>query len=342
MNGIILHNINMLHLLWMIPLVFLIYLYGWSKKKKALELFIDSALLSKINISMDRSKRYFKAALLLMALVFIIFSITRPAWNPVPEKIERKGRDIVFLLDVSKSMLAEDLVPNRLERAKLAINDCIDGLMGDRVALVAFAGTAAIKCPLTQDYGFFRTMLKSIDTDSIARGGTMIGDALRLLLTDVFDDQAKEYKDIILITDGEDHDSFPVEAAKKVGEKGIRIIAIGIGDENEGRRIPVTNENGTKSFLKYNDQEVWSKLDADTLRKMVNVTPGGKYFNVATGTIDLGTVYRQLIAGAQKKELESESINRYEEKFQIFLSVAFFLLCIEFILSERKKGARNV
>jgi Ca-activated chloride channel family protein len=95
-------------------------------------------------------------------------------------------------------------------------------------------------------------------------------------------------------------------------------------------------------FLKYNGQDVWSKLDADTLRKMVNVTPGGKYFNVATGTIDLGTVYRQLIAGAQKKELESETINRYEEKFQIFLCVAFFLLCIEFVLTERKRGARNV
>ncbi|MBN1905068.1 MAG: VWA domain-containing protein [Deltaproteobacteria bacterium] len=342
MNGIVLHNINMLHLLWVLPFIFLIYLYGWSKKKKALELFIEAGLINRINISSDRSKRYFKSLLIIVSTAFVILSLTRPSWNPVPEKIERRGRDIVFLLDVSKSMLAEDLVPNRIERAKLAINDCIDGLMGDRVALVAFAGTAAVKCPLTQDYGFFRTMLKSVNTESIARGGTMIGDAIRLLLTDVFDDQAKEYKDIILITDGEDHDSFPIEAAKKAGEKGIRIIAIGIGDENEGKRIPVTNENGERIFLKYNGQEVWSKLDADTLRKMVNMTPGGKYFNVATGTIDLGTVYRQLIAGAENKELESETINRYEEKFQIFLSVAFFLLCIEFFLSERKRGGRNV
>lgn len=234
-------------------------------------------------------------------------------------------------------MLAEDLKPNRIERAKLAINDCIDQLMGDRVALVAFAGTAAIKCPLTQDYGFFKTMLKSIDTDSIDRGGTMMGDALRVLLNDVFDDQAKEYKDILLITDGEDHDSFPVEAAKKAGEKGIRLIAIGLGDENEGKRIPLVNDKGEKTFLKYNGKEVWSRLDADTLRKMVNVTPGGKYFNVATGTIDLGTVYRQLIAGADKKELESETIKRYEEKFQIFLGLAFFLLCLEYIISDRKR-----
>jgi Ca-activated chloride channel family protein len=169
----------------------------------------------------------------------------------------------------------------------------------------------------------------------------MMGDAIRLLLNNVFDDQAKEYKDIVLITDGEDHDSFPVEAAKKAGEKGMRLIAIGLGDENEGKRIPVVNEKGEKTFLKYNGKEVWSRLDADTLRKMVNVTPGGKYFNVSTGTIDLGTVYRQLIASAEKKELESETIKRYEEKFQIFLSIAFILICLEFVLTDRKKEGRN-
>ena len=342
MSGIVLHNINMLHRLWVLPVVFLLFLYGWSKKRKALEMFIEAGLLDRIHISADKSKKYFKAVLILLSLAFIIFALTRPSWNPKPEKIERKGRDIVFLLDVSKSMLAEDLVPNRLERAKLAISDCVDQLMGDRVALVAFAGTAAIKCPLTQDYGFFKMMLKSISTDSIARGGTMMGDSIRLLINDVFDDQAKEYKDIVLITDGEDHDSFPVEAAKKAGEKGMRLIAIGLGDENEGKRIPIINERGEKTFLKYNDKEVWSRLDADTLRKMVNVTPGGKYFNVATGTIDLGTVYRQLIAGAEKKELESETIKRYEEKFQIFLSIAFLFLCVEFVVSDRKRVGRNV
>jgi Ca-activated chloride channel family protein len=142
-------------------------------------------------------------------------------------------------------------------------------------------------------------MLKSIDTESIARGGTMIGDAIRLLLNDVFDDQAKEYKDIILITDGEDHDSFPVEAAKKAGEKGIRLIAIGIGDENEGKRIPVTNERGERIFLKYNGQEVWSKLDADTLRKMVNIHLR-EIISLLQQAHDLGTVYRLLLQGQEK------------------------------------------
>lgn len=331
----------MLHFLWLIPLLATIYIYAWQKRKSALKLFIDAGLMDRIPVSISHLKRFWKSVSVLVALAFIVISMARPAWNPKPETIERSGRDVVFLLDVSKSMLAEDLVPNRLERAKLAIIDCIERLDGDRIGLVAFAGTAAIKCPLTLDYGFFTMMLKDISTDSIARGGTFIGDALRKVMTDVFDDQVKEFKDIILITDGEDHDSFPVDAAKDAGEKGVRIIAIGLGDENEGKRIPVTNEAGIKTFLKYNGQEIWSRLDAGTLRKMVNATPGGKYLNVATGTIDLGSVYTRLIATADKKQLESDTIKRYEEKFQIFLAVAFIILCFELLVNERKKVLKN-
>jgi len=339
MNGIKLQNIGLLNLLWIAPILWAIFFFGWKKRTKALKSFINAGLHEKMNLQINNRRRFIKAALFLAAVLFIVFSLTRPAWNEKPESIERRGRDVVFLLDVSKSMLSEDLVPNRLERAKLAIADCVDRLQGDRVALVAFAGTAVIKCPLTLDYGFFKMMLEDISTDSVTRGGTMIGDALRTVMTDIFDEQAKQYKDVILITDGEDHDSFPVDAAKKAGEKGIRLIAIGLGDEHEGKRVPVTDDKGDKTFLKYQGQEVWSKLDADTLRKMVNSTPGGKYFNVATGSIDLGDVYSQLIAGAEKKSMESETIKRYEEKFQIFLAIGLVLLFLELALPERKKYA---
>jgi len=332
-----LQNIHMLYLLWLVPLLVIAYVYAGQKRRTALKLFIDVGLLDRIPITVSSARRQWKAALLVIAAVFMIMAMTRPGWNPRPETIERRGRDVVFLLDVSRSMLAEDLVPNRLERAKLAIRDCIELIEGDRVALVAFSGTSAIKCPLTLDYGFFRMMLSTISTDSIARGGTMMGDAVRKVINDVFDDQVKEFKDIVLITDGEDHDSFPLEAAKLAGDNGVRLIAVGLGDENEGRRIPVTNEAGQKTFLTYNGQEVWSKLDADTLRKMVNATPGGRYLNVSTGTIDLGSVYQSLIADAEKKMLESETIKRYEEKFQIFLAIAFFLVCLETITSERRQ-----
>jgi Ca-activated chloride channel family protein len=239
-------------------------------------------------------------------------------------------------------MLAEDLVPNRLERAKLAIRDAIDRLQGDRVALVAFAGTAVVKCPLTLDYGFFRLALDEIEPESVSRGGTMIGDAIRKTMDSVFKGQDAQFQDIILITDGEDQESYPVEAARAAGQRGIRLIAIGLGDENEGRRIPITNEQGERTFLTYRGQEVWSKLDADTLRRMVNATPGGRYLNVSTGAIDLGDVYTKLIASAQKRALEDETTERYEEKFQIFLAVAFLLLCAETIVRERRSAPQHV
>jgi Ca-activated chloride channel family protein len=168
----------------------------------------------------------------------------------------------------------------------------------------------------------------------------LIGDAILKALNEVFDDQQKEFKDIILITDGEDHESFPVEAAQEAGSRGVRVIAIGLGNENEGTRIPVTGPDGVRVFLKYIGEEVWSKLDADTLRKLVNTTPGGRYLNVATGAIDLGDVYVKLIANEMQREFESRTIERFEEKFQIFLGMAFFLLCIEMFIRDRRLGER--
>lgn len=332
-------NVKILLLLWLVPLLAFLYIWADYRRRQALRMFVEAQLLGKISMSVNPAGRRLKAALAITAVVFTIVALARPAWNPRPRTVERRGRDIMFVLDVSRSMIAEDLAPNRLERAKYAIGDMITRLEGDRVGLVVFAGTAALKCPLTLDYGFFNLMLDDVDINSIARGGTMIGDAIRKVLDEGFDDQEKKYKDLILITDGEDHDSFPVEAAEEAGRRGIRIIAIGLGDENQGKRIPVTDEYGNRSFLTYDGQEVWSKLDAATLRKMANATPGGRYLNVATGTIDLGEVYTKLIAGEEKREIESLTIKLYEEKYQIFLSVALFMLVLEMVVSERRRRA---
>ncbi len=334
-----LQYIEILFFLWAIPLLIALYIYAAHKRRQALHLFVDTNLLPMLNTSISSVRRQWKAALLILAFGLGILAASRPAWNPIPQKLERHGRDVVFILDVSRSMLAEDLVPNRLERSKLAIRDVVDQLMGDRVGLLVFAGNGVVKCPLTLDYGFFRMMLEDVSSSSVTRGGTMIGDAIRKSMDEVFDDMEKEYKDIILITDGEDHDSFPIEAAADAGKKGIRIIAIGIGDEDQGKRIPITDNTGNKTFLTYKGQEVWTKLDGDTLRKMVNATPGGRYLNVATGTIDLGEVYLDLVVTAEKKKLESITVQRYEEKFQIFAGIMFVLLVIDLLVNERKRNA---
>jgi len=337
MPGIHLYNINMLYLLWLLPLVAGLFIYAARRRQAALREFIAQGMLDRLPAPIRRGVMFWQGCLIIAALACLIIALARPAWNRKDVVIKRSGRDVVFLLDVSRSMLAEDLIPNRLDQAKLAISDTIDDLQGDRVALVAFAGDAVIKCPLTLDYGFFRQALASIGPDSVSKGGTMIGDALRTVVNQVFDDQAKQYKDVILITDGGDHDSFPVEAAKAAGAKGVRLIVIGLGDQKEGQRIPIRDRQGRKTFLKYKGHEVWTKLDAPLLRKMAEATPGGRYLPVATGTINLGEVYKQLIASASKKELESKNMLQYEEKFQFFLAAAFLCLILEMLISERRQ-----
>ncbi|MFZ5773011.1 MAG: VWA domain-containing protein, partial [Thermodesulfobacteriota bacterium] len=327
-------DIHMLLLLWLLPLLGLLFLHAAGRRRQAMAAFIAPAMAGRSGKNGRPARRGSRFLLFCLAVACLITALARPAWNLEETTIKRSGRDLVFMLDVSKSMLAADLMPNRLERAKLAIRDCVEKLRGDRIALVAFAGSAVVKCPLTQDYGFFLLMLDAIDTDSVGRGGTLIGDALRTTFNQVFDDQEKQFKDIILITDGEDHESFPVQAAEQIGDSGIRLLIIGLGDEQEGQRIPVSTADGQTGFLKYQGREVWSRLDGQTLRKMAEATPGGRYLPVATGAVDLGEVYLDLVASAEQKELAAKTIKRFEEKFQIFLAAAIVLLAMEGILGR--------
>ena len=336
-------NDKALWLLFVVPTI-LIPAYVWCfwQKTRALRVLAHHEMLKKINNTVSLKRQIFKALLLLMSFIIIVIALTEPKWNPQAQKIKRQGRDICILLDTSRSMLAEDLKPSRLERSKIAIADLLEILAGDRIALVTFAGNSTVKCPLTQDYAFVRMALADISTESTTRGGTMIGDAIRKATEEVFDKQSREYKDVILITDGEEHEgaeSFPVQAAEKAAADGIRIIAIGLGDENEGSRIPMTGPNGEKAFLKYKGKEVWSRLGGDLLRNIVYVTEGGKYLSVGPGTtLDLGQIYENLIASAAKRELESTTMLQYDEKFQIFVALALVLLICEALISERKKA----
>jgi len=332
-------SLDMLYLLWALPLLCLIYLYAGHARRRAMDRFAASGMQRQLLASVSPAKRRWKQFAVIAALVFVIVALARPSWNPVAQEVTRRGRDVVFVLDVSRSMLADDLQPNRLERAKIAIGDCIDVLEGDRVALVVFAGSAVVRCPLTVDYGFFRMMLSDVECRSVGKGGTKIGDALRLVMNDVFDSQEKQFKDVVLITDGEDQDSFAKEAAEALGKASIRLIAIGLGDESQGTPIMVTNDDGSKDFIRHNGEIVRSRLDGATLREMVAATPGGRYLPVVTGNFDLGSIYRSLIASAEKRFIESETIERYEEKFQIFLFVAVLVLAIEPFISIRRRRA---
>ncbi len=324
-------------LLWLLlPLTFLLY---YAMKKKRLSLRVFTGGLESFENNFQLKGFVVSAILLFCSITFLVIALTRPSWNQQTRIVEKRGRDVVFLIDVSISMLADDLIPNRLERAKLAIKDAVNTLEGDRVALVAFAGSAVVKTPLTNDYSFFISSVDNLSVNSVTRGGSLIGDAIRYVNGNVLDNSAKAYKDIILITDGEDHESFPLEAAAEADNKGIRIIAIGLGDENKGRRIPITTDRGSE-FLMFEGQEVWSRLDAETLRKIAGATEGGKYLNVSTGTFDLAEIYGSLIAGSKKTSYEEDTVTIYEEKFQFFLFIA--ILFMTFSLFQPFRGIKHL
>lgn len=325
-----------LNALWALPVLAALAAWAMARRREALHRFVEAGLAPLMAGSASVARPAMKTAIVIAALGLAVVALARPQWNAVPQEVRREGRDVCFLIDVSRSMLAEDLAPNRLERAKLWVQDVLGVARGDRVAIVAFAGKAVVKCPLTHDYGFARLALDDLSPRSVGRGGTLIGDAIRAALSEVFDTKEASYKDIVLITDGEDQESFPVEAAKAAGEAGVRIIAIGIGDETRGRPIPVADESGLRRPLQFQGQTVLSKLDGKTLREVAMASRDGVYFNVATGTIELDKVYQRLVRQAGRREMESTQAVRYEEKFQVFLAAALALLLVERLIGERR------
>ena len=332
--------LSTLHWLWLIPLLLACLVIQHLRTRKTRAHIAGPQALQRWQAGTMPGTAALRWFFVLAALVLVILALAGPAWDPIAETVQRQGRDVVFLVDVSKSMLAEDLRPNRLERAKADISDCVDALSGDRVALVAFAGNSAILCPLTQDYGFFRMMLSELSVDAVTRGGTNLGDAVRTVQKKVFDDQQRLGRDIILITDGEDHDSLPVEAAKAIGADGIRLLAIGIGDDQQGTLLQLPDGRGGKSILRYQGKPVRSKLDSETLRNMAAATPGGIYLPVGTNAFDLRETYLQLISAAEKHQMEEETVEHLQPKYQLFLLPAMILLALGALLPRGRRVLR--
>ena len=235
-------------------------------------------------------------------------------------------------------MLAEDIKPNRLERAKRKISDLLDMLRGDRVGLVAFAGTSFVQCPLTLDYSAVRIFLNAIDTDLIPVQGTALGDALRKSVK-AFRTEEKKSKAIILITDGEDQTGQALQAAKEAREAGVKVFTIGIGKEIGA---PLPNPGKTGGFLKNEEgQVILTKLDETTLQK-ISLETGGSYVRSVTGDIDLKTIYLdQINQNLEKKKFKSERRKIWQERFQWFIFPALLFLLYEANLAERKRETNS-
>ncbi len=322
---------EMLHLIWLAPLLGAVYLWGFSKKRQALARFATLNLLPALIPSISHNRQRVRALLVLIACALLAMAMSGPRWGMYFRDVHRRGIDIVFALDVSRSMLAEDILPNRLERAKLEIKDMIQVLPGDRIGLVTFAGSSTKTCPLTNNYGAFRLSLDDVTTRSTTRGGTNLGDAIRFA-ADCFTDKVKDHKAIILITDGgETEESYAVEAALKVYEEhGIRVFTVGFGDISEGARIPVT-QNGRRVYLQFEDQEVWAKLDPSLLQSIAAAGDGGYFHNT-----DFRAIHDYVQKKVQKQTHETEQKEVRYARFQLFAWAAFLLLMLETLLSDRK------
>ncbi len=264
------------------------------------------------------------------AIACLAIAMAQPQSDPVEIDSERTGRDVVFLLDVSRSMLASDVAPTRLDRAKLWIKDLVAELRGDRFALVAFAGSASVRSPLTSDNLFFTQTLDELTPASVDRGGTNIGDAIRktmeLVVPERDDRDAGAFTDLILITDGEDQESLPVQAAQAAAQRGVRIISIGIG----------STTGATIRSSEGSPDTVSTRLDPTTLTRIAGASPANAYLEVGTGTLDLPRFYRDLIATAEQAALEQTTTIQYTERFYWFMWPAFALLAADRILIPRR------
>jgi Ca-activated chloride channel family protein len=326
--------------LWVLPLVGLLLVHAERRRRAAARRFADAAMVARLMPALRGPRPWIKGILILVGLASLIVAGARPRFFSYVEKVTQRGLDLFVLLDVSRSMTAEDVAPNRLERAKSDIRDLLPKLLGDRVGLIAFAGKPVISVPLTTDQGFFLSALEEVDIHSAPRGGSLIGDAIRKAMEAMPPERDRDHV-VLLISDGDDQDSYAEDAAKQAAERGIKIFTMGLGDSHEGARIPIRDASGGKSYLKYQGQEVWTKLNPRVLEQIA-LAAGGAYIPAGTQAYDLGQIYAEHLAGLARSEIQSEKRKRYAEQFQWFVCLGVGLLLLEMAVpSYRRSSVRE-
>jgi len=328
-------NENLLFLLALVPLLMVFFYLVFRWKRRAMRRFGNLFLLEQLTPSFSKRRRVWKIVLLLVAISFIILALARPQVGTALEEVKRKGVDVFVAIDVSESMNAEDVPPNRLAKARHEVASLVDRLEGDRIGLIAFAGEAFVQCPLTLDYGAAKIFLDVLKPGLIPTPGTAIGKAMQLAI-ESFETTERKHKVLILITDGENHEDDVMPIAEAAEREGVVIYTVGIGSQ-KGVPIPIGDERGGRSGFKKdrNGDVVVTKLDELTLEKIALQT-GGKYYRASSGEAELDRIYDE-ISGMEKKELASLKFSQFEERYQYVLAIAFLLLVLELLLSERRE-----
>jgi Ca-activated chloride channel family protein len=327
-----------LHFLWVIPLLAAALIISARQRRRAMERFADDSLLPRLTGEDSAVRRFLKGIVLLSSLAMMLIALAGPRWGSRYQEVRQKGVDIMIAVDVSASMLVEDVDPSRLERARREIQDLLRVVSGDRVGLIAFSGAAFVQCPLTLDYAALDLFLASLTPDLIPVPGTDLGAALRTAVQS-FDMELDTDRVVVLITDGEDNEKLGLEVAKEAAAKGVKAFVFGIG-ESSGAPVPDTKDKG--GFKK--DEKgnvVISKLNEQDLRKIASIT-GGSYVHAVAGDMDLDFLYFDGIKTTTRATtLKSGKVKVYEERFVVFLLAAILLLILEGMITERPRAGRG-
>ena len=310
-------------------LLFGLFLLG---RRQALKRFGEKSLVARLMPQNAKYKHQLKFVMVSLSVICFVLALARPQWSTKTEPVMRSGVDLMIALDVSNSMLAEDEKPSRLAKARQFISSLVDQLKGDRVGLIIFAGNAYLQVPLTSDYIATKSLLKTVGPRLAPTQGTAIGDAIRLA-NEAFESGEKQYKALLVISDGENHDEDAIEAAKEAAGKGVLIHTMGVGSPRGG---PIPEKVGGRVDYK-RDREgniVFSKLNEEMLRN-VAVQADGDYYRLSASSDNVGSILGAL-ASMEKKDFEEVVFTDYEEQYQWFLALGLFFLILEYFISERR------
>ena len=327
------------YLLALVPGLLVLFAYAFRRRRQTLAAFVTRDLAPRLLPAAGDRRGWPRALCLAGAAACFVVALMQPEWGPGGQELPLRGRDLIVLLDVSHSMLAEDVAPNRLAQAKAAARSLAmavrrDG--GHRLGLLTFAGRADVQCPLTRDYGLFLKRLEDATTDGVARRGTSIGEAVRQAVR-AFGELEPGYTDLVLISDGEDHQSLPLEAAQMLSMLQINLTTVGVGDPNRSVPIPIAAGADGAGYLVHEGEEVRSQMRSGLLVGMAEAA-GGVYLGGPAGPARLDQWYDEHVAGKLRREFQSVTNKELAPRSGYFVLLAIVLLVLEMIMRSARGG----
>jgi len=324
---------NYFYYLLIIPFIILGYLLLLRWKYKTQKKFATKEMLLLLSPQRSTFKPFLKLIIFCLVIIFLVFGLVNPKIGTELETVKREGVDIVFAIDVSKSMLAEDVAPNRLEKAKRLVYALLEELVSDRVGIIAYAGQAIPQLPITTDYGAAKMFLQALNTNMLSSQGTAIDAAINLSLT-YFDDQEQTNRVLVIISDGEDHTQLALNSAEKANQVGVKIFTLGVGSD-KGSPIPIKNNGVLESYKKNNENEVIiTKRNPIILKEIADLT-GGNYVD-ANNTQEVLDFIKKELKEIDKKEFDAKKFITFKDQFQLFLITALLFVIIDVFFLETK------